>query len=135
MFSFLPLINNSVTLRLHLRITFRFLFLSISAIISSRTTNISVVSFNVLINIIHIIRVSNKSLRIIFEYSIKALESLKCFVPTSLHFLIKNWYFTWYGSFVYKYLLSISGWWFIKLNNDFFFQIQSLQLLIFCMDD
>ena len=32
--------------------------------------------------------------------------------------LIKNWYFASFGSLAYKYILSISGWWFIRLNNE-----------------
>ena len=30
---------------------------------------------------------------LLFEYSIRALESLKCFKPSFSHFLINNWYF------------------------------------------
>ena len=32
-------------------------------------------------------------------------------------FLIKNWYLSSYGSSAYKYILSISGWLFIKFSN------------------
>ena len=35
--------------------------------------------------------------------------------------LIKNWYFASFGSLAYKYILSISGWWFIRLNNESIF--------------
>ena len=35
--------------------------------------------------------------------------------------LIKNWYLASYGSLAYKYILSISGWLFIKFNNAFVF--------------
>ena len=35
--------------------------------------------------------------------------------------LIKNWYLSSYGSLAYKYILSISGWLFIKFNNAFVF--------------
>ena len=48
---------------------------------------------------------------------------------SSIHtlLLIKNW------KFIINFYKSISGCWFIRLNIRF--QIQSLQLLIFCMDD
>ena len=36
------------------------------------------------------------------KYSIKALGSLQCFKPIFLRLLIKNWYFTSYGSFLYN---------------------------------
>ena len=36
-----------------------------------------------------------------FEYSIKALESLKCFMPAPAILLIKNWYFVTYGSLAF----------------------------------
>ena len=35
--------------------------------------------------------------------------------------LIKNWYLASYGSLAYRYILSISGWLFIKLNNAIVF--------------
>ena len=54
-----------------------------------------------------------------FEYPIKALELLKSFVPTSSRFLIKNWYLGSYGSLAYTQILSISGCWFIRFNNEF----------------
>ena len=61
--SFLPLINNTVTIGLN------FLLLSISAISSSKTINIlkfyfffCVVFFNIFLNIIHIIWIFNKTL-------------------------------------------------------------------------
>ena len=123
MFSFLPLINNSVTIRLC------FLLVSISAIISSKTINFFVFYwnyiFNVFINLIHIILVFNKSFRIV-----KMLYS-----NILIFFLIKNWYFASYGSLAYKWILSISGSWFIRLKMNLFFQIQSLKLLIFSLND
>ena len=33
--------------------------------------------------------------------------------------LIKNWYLASYGALAYIYVLSISGWLFIKFNNAF----------------
>ena len=56
-----------------------------------------------------------------FEYSIKALGWLKCFIPVFSFLLIENWYFVLYGSFAYRYILSLSGWLHIKLNNAFVF--------------
>ena len=41
---------------------------------------------------------------------------MKCFKPVLPLLLIKNWYFVSYGSLAYKYILSISGYWFIRLN-------------------
>ena len=35
--------------------------------------------------------------------------------------LIKNWYLASYGSLAYKYILSISGYFFNKFNNAFVF--------------
>ena len=34
---------------------------------------------------------------------------------------IKNWYLSSYGSFAYKYILSMSGWLFIRFSNAFLF--------------
>ena len=51
----------------------------------------------------------------------RALESFKWFKLVLSHFLIKTWCFASYGSFAYKYILSISGWWLIRLNNEFVF--------------
>ena len=56
-----------------------------------------------------------------FEYSINALGSLKCFNPVLSLLLIKNWHLSSYGSLAYKYILSITGWLFIKFNNAFVF--------------
>ena len=68
---------------------------------------------NVFINIIHIIRIFNKSFGII-----KMFQSYRKY---NFLFLIKNWYLSWYRSFAYKYILSISGWLFIKFSNAFVF--------------
>ena len=55
-----------------------------------------------------------------FEYLIKVLESLKCFKHLfSLLLIIILWYFASYGYLAYKKILSISGWRFIRLNNEF----------------
>ena len=56
-----------------------------------------------------------------FEYSIKALGSLKWSIPTPSLLLIKYCYFDSYGSFAYKYILSMSGCFSIKFNNKFVF--------------
>ena len=88
MVSFLPLIDNSVTAGLS------FLLLSISAIISSKTINIYISYLDSSI----FLKISSIS----FEYSIKALESLKCFKFILSRLLIKNWYFASYGSLAYK---------------------------------
>ena len=58
---------------------------------------------------------------ILFKYSIKALKSLKCFKRVLSLLLIKNWYFASYGFLANKWILPISGWWFIKLNNELVF--------------
>ena len=58
---------------------------------------------------------------ILFEHSIKALESLKCFKSALSHLLIKNWCFASYGPLAHRYILSISGCWLIKSNNEFVF--------------
>ena len=55
------------------------------------------------------------------SYYLKALGSLKWFIPTLSLLLIKYWYFDSYGSLAYKYILSMSGWFSIKLNNKFVF--------------
>ena len=56
-----------------------------------------------------------------FEYPLQPLESLKCFNPVLSFVLIENWYFASYGSLAYKYILSVCGCWFIRLNNEFVF--------------
>ena len=55
------------------------------------------------------------------EYSIKALRSSQWFKPNFSRLLIKYWHFALYGSFAYRYALSISGWLLIKSNNAFVF--------------
>ena len=55
------------------------------------------------------------------KYSIKALGSLKCFNPVCSLLLIKNWYIFSYGSFTYKYVLSMFRWLSIKFKNAFVF--------------
>ena len=56
---------------------------------------------------------------ILSEYSIKALESFKCFEPVLSRLLTENWYFASYGSLVDRKILSIPGSWFIRLSNAF----------------
>ena len=56
-----------------------------------------------------------------FEYSVKALGSFKCFNPVLSFLLIRNQYFASHGFFSCKYILSLSGWLFIKFNNAFVF--------------
>ena len=51
----------------------------------------------------------------------KVLESLKCFIPTSCHFWIRNWYLDSYRSLAYKWVLWICDWWFIRFNNTLIF--------------
>ena len=118
MFSFLLLINHSVTTGLSF-------FLSIISAIISKLSIFFVftyiVLFNIFINILHIIWVFNK-----------ILGSLKYFNPVLSALLIKNWFFFSSGSFAYKYILSISSRLFIKFNNSFIgcncFFLHSLQL-------
>ena len=52
-----------------------------------------------------------------YTNSTKALGSLKWFMPTSSLLLIDYWYFDSYGSFAYKYIVSMS----IKFNIKFVF--------------
>ena len=74
--NYVPLINNSITIGLS------FLLLSISAIISSKMIILCFL-FGLYLMFLQILFLS-------FEYSIEALESLKCFVHTSSCFLIIN---------------------------------------------
>ena len=60
-----------------------------------------IVFFNIFINIIHIFRVFNKSFKLVFS-----------------RLLINNWYFASYETLAYKWILSIAGWWLIRLNNE-----------------
>ena len=93
-FNFLPLINNSVTIGLSFSLSFQqFRHQKLLILYSSLT---SVVFLNNFVNIL------------LFEYSIKALRTLKCLNPVLSLLLIKNWYFASYGSFAYKYSSSIS---------------------------
>ena len=78
MLSFVTLVNNSVTTRLG------FLLQSMSAIISSKTINILRFLFGLYSSMF--LYISSIS----FEYSIKALEPLKCFNLVPYHLLIKN---------------------------------------------
>ena len=110
MFNFLPLINNSVI------IEFSLLVLIISATRSSKTIN-NLHSLSILDLPIFLL-----TFCIWFEYSIKALGPFNFFLFLVFSLLlIKNWYLASYGSLVYKYILSISGWLFIKFNNAFVF--------------
>ena len=81
MFSFLPLINNSVFNGLRVSL------INISAIISLKTINMLHFSFGLHYSIFF------EMSFIPFEYSIKGLESLKCFKPVLSHLLIKNYNF------------------------------------------
>ena len=54
-----------------------------------------------------------------FGYAIKASESLKYFKPVLSVLLINVWVFAPYGSLGHQENLSISGWWFNRLNNEF----------------
>ena len=60
-------------------------------------------------------------MRMSFEYSIKASRSFKWFMPTPSFLLLKYWYLASYGSFAYKYILSMSGCFSIKFTNTSFF--------------
>ena len=51
----------------------------------------------------------------------KSLASLNYFNPVFSLLSIKNWYLASYKTLAYKYILSISGCLFIKLNNAFVF--------------
>ena len=81
MFSFLPLIYNSVTIGLGC------LLISISKIMLSKATNILRFLLGLYSSIFS--KISFKS----FEYSIKALEPLKFFNSEPLLLLINDWYF------------------------------------------
>ena len=78
MFNFLPRINNSVTIGLN------YFLLSISAIISSKTINYLCFLFELYSSIF--LSISSIS----FEYSIKTLESFKCFKLALSRLSIKN---------------------------------------------
>ena len=61
--------------------------------------------------------------RILFEYSINALVSFKCFNLTLFLLLIKYWYLSSYGSLACKYILSMFCWLCIKFSNAFVFPV------------
>ena len=83
----------------------------------------------------YVVLVSVNVIKNYFEYSIKPLRSLRCFNPGLSLLLIKNWYF------LHIYLLDVNVFYqyvadyLLNLIMHLFFQIQNLQLLIFCMDD
>ena len=93
------------------------LSLSKLAIILSKTINISRFLLGLYSSIFLLI--SSISFDII-----KALESFRCFNLVLSLLLIKNLYFASDGSLAYKYILSISGCWLIRLNNKFVFPDQ-----------
>ena len=90
MFSFLPVVNNSIT------IIKSFLLISTLAIISSKA--IYILRFLFGFYSLIFLRISSIS----FEYSIKALESLKCFKSVLSRLIIKNCYFALNGSLACK---------------------------------
>ena len=116
MFSFLPLINNSVTIGLIFSVS-----KNISNYIIKNNQYFSffiwIIIVIVFINIIHIIRVFIKSFRIIER------------------FLNENWYFASYRSLAYKYIYHYLVFDLLDSIMNLLFQIQSFQLLIFYMDD
>ena len=87
MFSFLPMINISVTIGLS------FLLLTISTIISLKVINIS----RFYLDCIFQYFCKYHPYHISFEYLIKDLESFNCFKPVLPGFIIENWYFDLYG--------------------------------------
>ena len=87
--------------------------------------------FNIFINIIHITRVFNKSLRI-----------LKCFKLVFWRLLTNNWYFVSYRFLANKKILSIYGWlliimiqflWPIWIMFFYTFFYDSSKLIIFVL--
>ena len=89
-FNFLPVINSSAT------IWFSFLLLIISAIISSKSINTLFSSPRLYLLIF--LEISWIS----FEYSMKALGSFKCVIPTFSLLSNKKWYFASYRSVKYR---------------------------------
>ena len=59
----------------------------------------------------YILQYSRKYHPYLHEYSIKVLESFKCFKSVLSCLTASN------GSLEYRWVLSISGWWLIRLNN------------------
>ena len=113
--SFLSQINNSVLK---------------SAIISSKV-----------INVLHLLFVFYSSIilyisSILFEYSIKILESFKCFDPLVSHLLIKSLYFALHGYLAYIYIYIYELYQYMVANlldqiMNLFFLLQNLELWIF----
>ena len=101
MCSFLPLINKSVTIYLQF----------ITKQISNHIRNNQYFALFIWILFFNIFTVISS---ITFKYSIKDLESFKCFKS---FFLISNWYFASYWSLAYQYILSLSVWWLIRLTH------------------
>ena len=101
------------------------MLLSISAIISSKIINVLRFLFGFHFSIFPWISF------ILFKYSIKTFESLKCFKPV-LFFPNETLIFCLIRTLrTYISISSISGCLFIRPNNEFVLQIQSLRLLIF----
>ena len=89
-----------------------FLLLIVSAAISSNTINI----LRFFLDCTH---------KYFCRYYLWALGHLKWFKTTSPNLLMRYWYFALYGSLACKCILSISGWYFIKLSTLSVFMIQS----------
>ena len=109
MFSFLPLINNSVSTGLC------FLLLSILCILLSEL-------YSSIFNKHHPYY-SSIQLKLLNDHNALSLYFGVCCL------LINIWYFAWCGTFAYRYILSVSGWWFIKLSNEFVFLDQELTII------
>ena len=90
-----------------------FLLLRVPAIISSKMINSLRFLFGLYSSMF--LKISSTT----FEYPIKTLEPLKCFKPVLSRLLIKNWCFALYESLAYKQIWLVSGYWFIRLNNEF----------------
>ena len=50
-------------------------------------------------------------------------------MPVPYYLSIKKWYFASYGYLAYKWILSISGYWLIKLNIEFAFPYPELPII------
>ena len=120
MLRFLPLINSLVTIGLSF-------LLIISAIKSSKTFNNLLSFMDCILQHLykHLAYHSSFRLKLLYHHSDLSLLFSRS--------LIKNWYFTWYESFAYRYILWISGWWFVKLSKEFVFLDPEPELLIFCI--
>ena len=79
-----------------------------------------IVIWNALVHIFFIIWVFNK-----------AVGFLKCFRPTSSCLLTISWYLGPYRSLAYRYILSISGWWFTTFNSAYLCPVQIAFVCIF----